>query len=503
VATQASVPPQLSQRGNNLQLQSSSSSDHSREGSVAGTLLDDDRLKHDENVIPTYDPSSACANPTEPIDPIDDDADTILLDLNGLPLTKDYLAEKMGIDPTKVESYKCHQTFRGFMSDGCRVELLPSKQTAFYKRVVFQDLKHCHTKQQKAPFKLVRDVQSHHVVASWLSSKACRQLCDTTQVHIPLVYDAQEEPNLQNPIESKFSLLLEDLSPKKGWYQTWLLSELEECHAALSAYAKIHAFFWHGSSFWRRNDQTVTEEFEAALWPSGSYVQPKAQDKDQCEKVASEWSVKRTKLEKEMSQLTFWDDLGSRLETVVQECGRLAHPFADSSLLESFQQFRTWTHGDPKQANLFFRRLDDDNLEVGLIDFQWTGFGLAATDIAHFLLSSVHADLLIDGGEESLMHYYFDELHKYLVEYGAYNSSPEEAMQNFSYEIFYQQYETAVLDLCRLIIAYTWARFTEPVERDDEDGCLRTMNKTSYNKCVANAVYLMSRCDAILRARGI
>ena len=39
-------------------------------------------------------------------------------------------------------------------------------------------------------------------------------------------------------------------------------------------------------------------------------------------------------------------------------------------------------------------------MDVGLIDFQWSGFGLAATDIAHFITSAVHADLLNDGGEE-------------------------------------------------------------------------------------------------------
>jgi hypothetical protein len=227
--------------------------------------VDDTRL-----ATSSYDPASAFENPLiGPPGDNDDNADTILLDLNGHPLTKEYLVEKMGMNPDNVESFKRHQAFRGFMSDGCRVELLPSHHTAFYKRIVFKDLEHCHTKQQKAPFKLARDVKSHHVVAAWLSSKACRQLCDTAKVHIPLVYDAQEEPNYRHPIESKFSLLLEDLSPQEGWYQTWLLSNLNECHAALSTYAKIHAFFWHGSSFWRNNDKAILDEFEAAIWPSG------------------------------------------------------------------------------------------------------------------------------------------------------------------------------------------------------------------------------------------
>merc|ERR1712154_253354 len=127
--------------------------------------------------------------------------------------------------------------------------------------------------------------------------------------------------------------------------------------------------------------------------------------------------------------------------------------------------------------------------------------GLAASDIAHFLTSAVHADRLVDGGENRLLRDYHDELQKYLVEFGAYNTA-KEADKNFSYDTFVDQYETAVLDICRLMIAYTWSRFTEPVDKDDEQGCARTMNKTSYNKSIPNIVWLLSRCDEIMKSRG-
>merc|ERR1711935_310551 len=195
--------------------------------------------------------------------------------------------------------------------------------------------------------------------------------------------------------------------------------------------------------------------------------------------------------------------------------GELAHPFAndDVNLSNEYRKFRTFTHGDPKQANLLFRRreksINDDEesttqkekLQLGLIDFQWSGFGLAATDIAHFLTSAVHADMLVDDGEEFLMRYYYDELQKYLVEFGAYRTS-EEARQHYSYDTYVDQYEIAVLDLCRLVTAYTWERFTEQVEKDDREGCARTMNKTSYNKSIANTIWLMTKCDELLTSRG-
>ena len=300
-------------------------------------------------------------------------------------------------------------------------------------------------------------------------------------------------------MKSKFSFLLEDLSPAKGWYQQWLLCDLEDCKAALSSFSKIHGYFWAGSSFW--DDANAAREFEESVWESGSYVQPEAQNWNQCKIVAQEWEKKKQRFEKELNGFDWWDTLGERLESVAEECGHLAHPFADEILSAKYQQYRTFCHGDPKAANLLFHKTQSD-LQVGLVDFQWSGFGLAATDIAHFMTSAVHGDLLVDGGEARLLRYYYDELQRHLVDYGVYETASD-ATQHFSYGTFIDQYEIGVLDICRLMIAYTWDRFSEPVEKGDEEACARTFNKTSYNKSIPTIIWLLSRCDDILKSRGV
>jgi len=437
-----------------------------------------------------------------------------ILDLDNNPLPPSYFEQKMNIP--HVEYYTCPQkdAFSGFMSHACRVYLFPTKQSTFYKSIIFNNLSHAREKQKTSPYKLLRDAKSYAVVANFLNSKACSMTRDVTGVHIPKQYDSILRPNYDNPIESKFSFLHEDFAPQDGWYQQWLLHDEEECKAALLTFAKLHAYFWHGSNFW--NDDEAAQGLEEAVWKSGSYVQPTAQILDgkcSCTKVATEWKVKRMKFKNELSKFDYWDNLGSRLELVAKQCGKLAHPFADyDDLLDDEKQdivsdvdygkYRTFTHGDPKQANLFFRRDNKSGLEVGLIDFQWSGFGLAATDIAHFITSGVHADRLVDGGEKDLLQYYFNELQTHLVKYGAY-STIEEAMEKYSYDTFMEQYDTGVLDICRLIIAYTWARFEYAVEKEDEDLCAKTMNKTSYNKSIPNVIWLMSRCDEILKSRGV
>ncbi|KAK1738191.1 putative inositol monophosphatase superfamily protein [Skeletonema marinoi] len=381
----------------------------------------------------------------------DSQVSNLLYDYFGDPLIYDkkVLGNKLGVIASAPGAEEEHLLSRGLMSNACRIHLSPSGTTAFYKRIIFENLSHAQEKMKSAPHKLVRDVNSYKVETSFLSSIACKAVIEKAGLHIPKCYDANLEPN------------------------------------------DLHAFFWHGSSFW--NDQEAAKELEDGVWESASYVQPKLQTLNQCRNVANGWASSKLKCEKELSSFEYWDNLGTRLESTAEENGRQAHPFAEEgSLSDEYKQYRTFVHGDPKQANLFFRS-DSSNtsIDVGLIDFQWSGFGLAATDIAHFITAAVHADRLNDGGEETLLQYYYDHLQKYLVEYGVYPSA-DDAVENFSYELFMKQYETGVLDMCRLVIAYAWARF-EPVDKDDTVGCARTMNKNSYNKSLPNVVWLMCR----------
>jgi len=420
----------------------------------------------------------------------------IARDLEGYPLTTNYLAKKLDIK--NISSYYCKEenSVRGLMSSACRITLRPSNETVFFKRIDFVRLDHARAKKKTAPHKLSRDVKSYRVESSFLGSRACDSLVSKTGLKIPKCYDAKLLLDESSPIDSKVSLLLEDFSPAKGWTQRWLLQDVDECKIALSAFAKMHAFFWHGSSFY--NDIEDVSELENAVWEQSSYVQPKLQNLDQCANVASGWEKNKLKFKDELGSFGFWEDLGERLQSVAEVNGKHAHPFADDSLSASYQKFRTFTHGDPKQANLFFRAYNSE-LEVGLIDFQWSGFGLAATDVAHHITAAIHADVLVNDGEEALLRHYYDDLQKFLLEFGAYDSV-KDVSKDFSYSEFVRQYETGILDMCRLIIVYAWSRF-EPINDQSNHG--RTMNKNSYNKNISNVIWLMIRCDEILKCRGI
>jgi len=166
---------------------------------------------------------------------------------------------------------------------------------------------------------------------------------DKAGLRIPKCYDAKLLPNDANPIESKFSLLLEDFAPSDGWSQRWLLQSEDEVKATLTTFAKLHAFFWEGSTFY--NDKEATTELESGVWESASYVQPKLQTLNQCQDVAKGWASSKLKCQKELESFDYWDNLGERLESVAEENGRLAHPFAVDELKDEYKKYRTYTHG--------------------------------------------------------------------------------------------------------------------------------------------------------------
>ena len=157
--------------------------------------------------------------------------------------------------------------FRGMMSDGVRLELTwgrdvtitdKTPSSVFFKRIVMGELESARTKALATPFKLIRDVKSYAVEAAFLNSKACKRLA-STGVAVPTAYHVDLRPDDNEPIESRFSMLLADFNPKDGWEQRGLLNEAE-VKAALSSLAKMHGCFWEGSAFW--SDKEAVEELE-------------------------------------------------------------------------------------------------------------------------------------------------------------------------------------------------------------------------------------------------
>ncbi|CAJ1906295.1 unnamed protein product [Cylindrotheca closterium] len=451
---------------------------------------------------------------TEPSTP---QAVDVIRNLDGIPLSTKEI-EDFVLEGRKgsLKGYSAPESgaWRGMMSNGGRLLLewennddgeLPS--SVFYKRIVMADLEHSRNKLMNAPHKLIRDVKSYQVETSFLTSRACQEgLIKEAGLKINKVFGSDLRPvastfGPKEQLQSKFSILLDDFNAEDGWEQRWLLDE-SAAKASIAEFAKMHAYFWDGSNFWKQQGGQLAEELEASVWENGGYMQPSLQGFEQYEIVAKGFEARLPTFEEELKQIPELKDadlvnIGKRLESLVARAGRESHPFkADKATSDEFKRYRTLIHGDPKQANIFFRKSSQGSYQVGLIDFQWTGFGLAATEVAHhFSASLLPSCLSYDGVKEAeLLDYYYSSLKKDLVRFGAASSEKDVEERVFPREILQAQYEIALLDICRMVFAYAWRRWkaeTEPTAA--------SLNRNAYNKSTESALWLITRCHVLLQ----
>jgi Ser/Thr protein kinase RdoA (MazF antagonist) len=392
-------------------------------------------------------------------------------------------------------------------------------RSVFYKRIVMSSLAHARLKQRTAPQKLARDVESYRVEAAFLASAACAALLEAGGVSVARALSVEQRPCADEPIDSRFALVLHDFSPDDGWRQLRMLPR-GAALSSLSSLARFHAFFWRGSRFWRGGAASVHEELRASCWGSATYWQPSMQPPEQMTQVASAWETHLARFGEAFTkapELAGVDlpTLGVRLQSVAAAVGAEAHPFdrhgqlsAAADLSEAAAKYCTLIHGDPKAANFFLRgeegaRRRGDEPVVAMIDFQWTGFGLAATDVAHHIIAALEPACLsaADGTREAtLLDHYHAKLCVDLADFGVADSAEDAAESVLSRAELQLQYESAFLDMCRIIFAYHWMRLQiSPgvLERNAS-----SLQKNAYNKSLPNAVWLVARCDAILRRRA-
>ena len=73
-------------------------------------------------------------------------------------------------------------------------------------------------------------------------------------------------------------------------------------------------------------------------------------------------------------------------------------------------------------------------------------------------------------------------------------TAAEAAAQILTRAELQSQYESALLDMGRIVFSYQWSRAKF-------DG-VPNLNRNSYNKHAPNAAWLVARCDALLAERG-
>jgi hypothetical protein len=167
-------------------------------------------------------------------------------------------------------------------------------------------------------------------------------------------------------------------------------------------------------------------------------------------------------------------------------------------------------------GNIFFREATAAGTdiggvwEVGLIDFQWTGFGLGASDVAYIICAACAPESLGYGADgkcredpgavAALLDHYHAELCLALTKNGA-ATSVEAAAARWTRQAVQMQYESCMLDLCRCVFGYQWVRVNASPATLHKNKS--SMGRNSYNKSLPNAMWLVRECDALLTARKL
>lgn len=205
---------------------------------------------------------------------------------------------------------------------------------------------------------------------------------------------------------------------------------------ALKWIASFHALFW--------GDQNQKRD----LWDHGGFWTPKNQD-------ATNPTVETSGLAQQWTQTVRWFEmkhpslinshirgLGKRLETA-------AGPIGEVLTLQS-SKIGTIIHGDLKAANLFFANVheDDGPESVAVLDFQFTGWGLGAEDVACLLFPDARGHYF--DNEEELLQCYHHELISQLM------LQQKGGPSTLTFERFRGLYELSRCDLFRYLLRKGW-----------------------------------------------
>ncbi|CAD7969163.1 unnamed protein product [Amoebophrya sp. A120] len=481
-------------------------------------------------------------------------------------------------------------------------------QSLFLKRSAMRELPHCQLKAKTQPEKLARDVRSYEVEFGFLEAMADRNylgdsaeeaeadhstartspprstrsapndlLRKQARLQIPACKYCEKKVYPESPIDSSFLILLSDFSPMESWEQRIMVVEKEELVTAVKALARWHAFFAQSRLQKLDLEKKITKELKSKniVWENGTFWASNRQSASMYENVEKVWKEKKfadrfcalvkerlaeeTTAKNKNARADDRDGLELLPEDALQSIGanlqkhtkRLAFEMHEEWRTEDSrpadkaeEHFITLLHGDPKAANMFFRRAapaaaqdevgtgttggnidpGEEEIEFAFIDFQWTGWGLPMVDLAYMLAACAGPELLDLAGtqEKELLLIYYEELKKQIAKdlmnkkktgtvtttsspqtgtvtttSSPHHSETENIAQIIPPMSYFQnQYEKAFLDHCTTVFTYMWPRFDASVENLEKRKTLFAANP--YNKNARSAAWLMYRCYVYL-----
>ena len=404
--------------------------------------------------------------------------------------------------PALPYSLDADSAIRYKLSHACRIKINNTK-TAFCKRAVLRELPYAIEKSIKTPYKLARDIKANTNEAIFLNE--CVKDCeifkekfgnngksDVLRVFPPYFCEAIVYPHY--PLDSKFLCLLTDFSPMDGWKQHAHL-EKEHLETAVEAMGEWHAHFWLEKIENDGNDPKMAKMLKVAetdavekLWQPGCYWDISKQPEGQVAGIEKSWKKVFDELYSKIEDSKPWSEVEFYGQKMAKNAAKL-----DELLHRNGIERQTVIHGDLKASNWFMRKTSTGKTQAGLIDFQWTGVGVAGVDLAYLVLASVHEndvknDLPVSAETGNPLTraspMLSDLARKYHLTLKS-KVAPDQKVPNF--QKFEAQFALAIVDLCRTAVSDHLCKLGGGTSKTIYDVVLEREQSPDQKKLVFNA----------------
>jgi hypothetical protein len=194
---------------------------------------------------------------------------------------------------------------------------------------------------------------------------------------------------------------------------------------------------------------------------------------------------------------------GQRIQDVAVDVAKYLHP-------DNNPTHKTIVHGDYKQGNMFFaannntaatasgnyNKDNENDAQIAVFDWQWTGPGLGATDLVYLCVMAVSDEALVDYETNILRPY-----HKYLIQALAIrnsknNNNSDDINSLYPYQDLINQFKIAMIDIQRWMGGSRYKSMTpETVQRSNQS---IDVNHGIFRRSMKRIVWIFKTVDLAL-----
>ncbi len=344
---------------------------------------------------------------------------------------------------------------KGVHSHSCQLKAFyddNTSQVLFLKTSILSELPN------RSDKKWVRDQRSytteinfyHYLYPLLMAASPTMSLCKPIGM-----YSSSLQKVLPPIQESKYFLLLPDIPAQLSTAKQLQSLNFSQTKTALDFLAQLHAIGWNPSATWASAKEN--------LWSWGGWWDYAKRGQEELEPAQEVWeafcqNVLRKTPEADVLELEKSPSLQRLGARMIRQA-----PMIYQRLVNTDPALQTVIHGDFKTGNLFFsekpdaalrlkkQKLDPTDPKAIIIDWQWSGIGLAAMDVGYLFITSVDLDTLEK--ETLLVDEYYHTMAQALKKHHQLDIVKD---LNYTRAMFQVHVELSQLEYARIAISCKW-----------------------------------------------